>query len=79
MANQTIKKLISVFCDVLVNLCPTYFILDCEDFKVLIILGWHFLVMGMALVDMEMGQIKFRLNNKQVAFNVSSLYGNQII
>lgn len=34
------------------------------------ILGRPFLVMGRALVDIELGQIKFRLNDKHVTFNV---------
>ena len=41
-------------------------ILDCEaDFEVPIILGRPFLSTRRALVDMEKGQMKFRLNNEE--------------
>ena len=51
---------------------PTDFvILDCEvDFEVPIILGRPFLATGRALVDMEKGQMKFRLNSEEVTFNI---------
>ena len=35
-----------------------------------IILGRPFLTTGRALVDMEKGQMKFRLNNEEATFNV---------
>ncbi|XP_069154541.1 uncharacterized protein [Solanum lycopersicum] len=48
-----------------------FVILDCEfDFKVPIILGRPFLATGRALVDMEKGQMKFRLNNEEATFNI---------
>ena len=48
-----------------------FVILDCEvDFEVPIILGRPLLATGRALVDMEKGQIKFRLNNENVTFNI---------
>ena len=48
-----------------------FVILDCEvDFEVPIILGSPFLATGRALVDMEKGQMKFRLNNEEVTFNI---------
>ena len=48
-----------------------FVILDCEvDFEVPIILGRPFLATGRALVDMERGQMKFRLNNEESTFNV---------
>ena len=48
-----------------------FVILDCEvDFDVHIILGRPFLATGRALVDMEKGQMKFRLNNEEVTFNI---------
>ena len=45
---------------------PTnFFILDCEvNFEVPIILGRPLLATGRTLVDMEKGQMKFRLNNE---------------
>ena len=46
-------------------------ILDCEmDFEVPIILGRLFLAIGRALVYMEKGNIKFRLNNEEATFNI---------
>ena len=48
-----------------------FVILDCEvDFEVTIILGRPFLATGRALVDMEQGQMKYRLNNEEVTFNI---------
>ena len=48
-----------------------FVILDCEvDFEVPIILGRPFLATGRALVDMEKGQMKFRLNNEEATFNI---------
>ena len=48
-----------------------FVILDCEgDFEVPLIRGRPFLDMGRALVDMEKGQMKFRLNNEEVTFNI---------
>lgn len=44
---------------------------NCDlDFQVLIILGRPFLAKGRALVDIELGKIKFRVNDEQVIFNV---------
>ena len=46
-------------------------ILDCEvDFEVTIILRRMFLATGRTLVDMGKGKMKFRLNNKEVKFNI---------
>ena len=76
MANQTRKSPIRILHDVLVKvesfIFPADFvILDCEvDFEVPIILGRTFLATGRALVYMEKGQMKFRLNSEEVAFNV---------
>ena len=48
-----------------------FVILDCEvDFEVSIILGRPFLATGRALVDIEKGKIKFRLNNEETTFNI---------
>ena len=71
-----LKKPIRILHDVLVKvelfIFPAdFFILDCEvDFEVPIILRRPFLATGRALVDMEKGQIKFRLNNEEVTFNI---------
>ena len=49
------------------RICYSY----CEvDFEVPIILGRPFLATGRALVNMEKGQMKFRLNNEEATFNV---------
>ena len=48
-----------------------FVILNCEvDFEVPIILGRPLLAMGRALVDVKKGQMKFRLNNEEVTFNI---------
>ena len=48
-----------------------FVIIDCEvDFEVPIILGRAFLATGRALVDMEKGQMKFRLNSEEVTFYI---------
>jgi len=76
MADRTVKRPIGVLHDVLVKvesfIFPADFvILDCEvDFEVPIILGRPFLATGRALVDMEKGQMKFRLNNEEATFNI---------
>ena len=66
MADRTRKRHIGILHDVLVKvesfIFPADFvILDCEvDFEVPIIRGRPFLTTGIALVDMEKGQMKFR-------------------
>ena len=76
MADRTVKWPIGILHDVLVKVesfvFPAYFvILDCEvDFEVPIIPGRPFLSTGRALVDMEKGKMKFRLNNEEVTFNI---------
>ena len=76
MVDRRVKRPIGILHDVLVKvesfIFPTNFvILDCEvDFEVPIILGRPFLATGRALVDMEKEQMKFRLNNKEVTFNL---------
>ena len=48
-----------------------FVILDCEvDFEVPIILRRLFHAMVRALVDIEKGQMKFRLNNYEATFNI---------
>lgn len=48
-----------------------FVILDCEvDFEVTIILRRSFIATGCALVDMETAQMRFRLNDEHVIFNV---------
>ena len=48
-----------------------FVILDCEiDVEVPIIPGRPFLATGKALVDVETGELKFRVNDDEVTFNV---------
>ena len=76
MADRTVKRPIGILHDVLLKvdlfIFPADFVfLDCEvDFEVPIIIGRPFLAMGRAFVDMEKGQMKFRLNNEEVTFNI---------
>ena len=76
MADRTVKRPIGMLHDVLFKVESFIFltnlvILDCEvDFEVPIILGRKFLDTGRALVDMEKGKMKFRLNNEEVTFYV---------
>ena len=76
MADRTVKKPIGILHDVLVKVesfifLADFVILDCEvDFEVPIILGRPFLATGRALVDMEKGQMTFRLNNEEATFNI---------
>ncbi|XP_049397260.1 uncharacterized protein LOC125861390 [Solanum stenotomum] len=75
-ADRSAKRPVGILCDVLVKvdifIFPADFvILDCEvDFEVPIILGRSFLATGRALVDVEIGELKFRLNTDEVRFNI---------
>ena len=70
------KRPIEILHDVLVKvesfIFPAYFfVLDCEvNFEVPLILRRPFLATRRALVDMEKGKMKFRLNNEEVTFNI---------
>lgn len=70
MADRSVKRLMGILCDVLVRVESLFFlanfvILYCDmDFKVSIILKRPFLATGRALLDMESGKLKFRLNNE---------------
>ncbi|TMW97002.1 hypothetical protein EJD97_006410 [Solanum chilense] len=76
MADRKVKRPIGILHDVIVKMesfiFPSDFvILDCEiDFEVPIILGRPFLATGRALVDIEKVQIKFRLKNAEMTFNI---------
>ena len=76
MVDRTVKRPIGILHDVLVKVesfifLADFVILDCEvDFEVPINFGWPFLCTGRALVYMENGQMKFRLNNEEVTFNI---------
>ncbi|XP_019264448.1 PREDICTED: uncharacterized protein LOC109242075 [Nicotiana attenuata] len=70
MADRTFKKPLGVIEDVLVKVDRFYFlavfvILDCEvDVEISIILGSPFLATGRAICDVEVGELKFRLNDE---------------
>ena len=77
MADRTIKRPIGILHAVLVKVetfifTADFVILDCEvNFEVpIILLGSPFLATVRALVDMEKGQMKFRLNNEKATFNI---------
>lgn len=56
-----------------------FVVLDCEVyFEISIILGRPFLAIGRALGDMQRGEIEFRLNNKEVTFNILRTMKNPI-
>ncbi|XP_049349302.1 uncharacterized protein LOC125813870 [Solanum verrucosum] len=76
MADRSVKRPLGILCNVLVKVDTFIFladfvILDCKvDFEVPIILGRPFLAMRRALVDVERGELKFRLNKEKVKFNI---------
>ncbi|XP_049384846.1 uncharacterized protein LOC125848890 [Solanum stenotomum] len=76
MANRSIKHAVGILYDILVKvdrfIFPADFvILDCEmDAEIPIILGWSFLAIERALVDVESRELKFRVNEDEVTFNV---------
>ena len=76
MDDRIVKRPIGILHDLLVKVesfifLADFVILDCEvDFEVPIILGRPFLATGRALVDMEKGQMTFRLNNEEETFNI---------
>ncbi|XP_060177803.1 uncharacterized protein LOC132607738 [Lycium barbarum] len=76
MADRTVKRPIGILYDVLVRVDKFIFpadfvILDCEvDFEVPIILGRPFLATGRALVDVERGDLKFRMNDEEITFHI---------
>ena len=76
MHDRTMKRPIGILHDVLVRvesfIFPANFvILECEVyFEVPITLESTFLATRNALVDMENGQMKFRLNNEEAPFNI---------
>ncbi|KAK4718040.1 hypothetical protein R3W88_016378 [Solanum pinnatisectum] len=76
MADHSIKHLVGILYDILEKvdrfIFPTdFFSLDCEiDAEIPIILGRPFLATGRALVDVESGELKFRVNKDEVALNV---------
>ncbi|XP_070015186.1 uncharacterized protein [Nicotiana sylvestris] len=76
MADRTMKRPLGIIDDVLVRvdifiLPADFVILDCEVYyEVSIILGRPFLATGKALVDVEAGELIFRLGDEKVIFHV---------
>ncbi|XP_062103481.1 uncharacterized protein LOC133814549 [Humulus lupulus] len=76
MADRSIKKPHGVIEDVLVKVGKFIFpadfiILDMEeDANIPIILGRPFLATGRALIDVQMGELKLRVQNEEVTFDV---------
>ncbi|XP_070015580.1 uncharacterized protein [Nicotiana sylvestris] len=81
MADHTMKRLLGIIDDMLVRidkfiLLEDFVILDCEvdylvDYKVSIILRRPFLTTRKALVDVESGELTFRVGDEKVVFHVS--------
>ncbi|XP_070020174.1 uncharacterized protein [Nicotiana sylvestris] len=75
-ADRTMKRPSGILDDVLIQVgkfvFPTDFvILDCRvDEEIPIILGRPFLATGRALIDCETGELKMRLNDKEITFKV---------
>ncbi|XP_070020840.1 uncharacterized protein [Nicotiana sylvestris] len=76
LANRTVKRPSGILDDVLIQVGKFVFpadfmILDCKvDEDIPIILGRPLLATERALIDCETGEIKMRLNNKEIIFNV---------
>ncbi|XP_070014427.1 uncharacterized protein [Nicotiana sylvestris] len=76
MVDRTLKRPLGIIDDVLVRvdkfiLPADFMILDCEvDYEVRIILGGPFLATGKALVDVEAGELTFRVGYEKVVFHV---------
>ena len=76
LADRSLKHPRGVIEDVLVNvdkfIFPTdFFVLDMEEDKEIpIILGRPFLVTGRAMIDVQRGELKLRVQEDEVKFNV---------
>ncbi|XP_070002164.1 uncharacterized protein [Nicotiana sylvestris] len=76
MADHTMKRPLGIIDDVLVRvdkfiLPADFVILDCKvDYEVPIILGRPFLATGKALVNVEAGELTFRVGDEKVVFHV---------
>ncbi|XP_070008033.1 uncharacterized protein [Nicotiana sylvestris] len=76
LADRTIKRPSGILDDVLIQVgkflfSTNFVILDCKvDEEIPIILGRPFLVTGRALIDCENGELKMRLNDEEITFNV---------
>ncbi|XP_070028776.1 uncharacterized protein [Nicotiana sylvestris] len=76
LADRTVKHPFGILDDVLIQVGKFVFpadfvILDCKvDEEIPIILGRPFLATGRALIDCEIGELKMRLNDEEIIFNV---------
>ncbi|XP_070052640.1 uncharacterized protein [Nicotiana tomentosiformis] len=76
LADRTVKRPYGILDDVLVQVGKFVFpadfiILDCRvDEEIPIILGRPFLATSRALIDCETGELKMRLNDEEITFNV---------
>ncbi|XP_075080483.1 uncharacterized protein LOC142165984 [Nicotiana tabacum] len=76
LADCTVKRPTGILDDMLVQVGKFVFpvdfvILDCQvDEEIPFILGRQFLATGRALIDCETGELKMRLNDEEVIFNV---------
>ncbi|XP_016578970.2 uncharacterized protein LOC107876594 [Capsicum annuum] len=76
MADQSIKRSVGILLDVFLKvdkfiLLMDFMVLDCEmDQEVPIILGRPFLATGRAIVDLELGEINFRVQEDEVFFKI---------
>ncbi|XP_070029180.1 uncharacterized protein LOC142170327 [Nicotiana tabacum] len=76
LADQIVKSPSGILDDVLVQVGKFVFpvdfvILDCRvDEEIPIILDRPFLDTGRVLIDCEIGELKMRLNNEEITFNV---------
>lgn len=76
MVARTVKNSVGISFDVLVKVnnfifFVNYDILNYEvEFEMPITLEWLILATSRALVDMKNGNLKFKLNNEEVTFNV---------
>ncbi|XP_047264312.1 uncharacterized protein LOC124896681 [Capsicum annuum] len=76
MEDRSIKRLVGILFDVLVKvekfiLPSNFMVLDCEiDQEVPIILGHPFLATWRAIVELELGKMKFRVQKDEVSFKI---------
>ncbi|XP_070019519.1 uncharacterized protein [Nicotiana sylvestris] len=76
LADRTVNRRLGILDDVLIQVgkfvFPTNFvILDCKvDEEIPIILGRTFLATGRAIIDCETGELKMRLNDEEITFNL---------
>ncbi|XP_070046160.1 uncharacterized protein [Nicotiana tomentosiformis] len=79
IADRTTKRPLGIVDDVLIRidkfiLPADFVILDCEvDYEVPIILGRPFLATGKALVDVEAGELTFRMGDENIVFHVCAM------